>query len=417
MKKSIELLNAKILNPENSDSYSDIKDDEFFSEDLPVCSSIRTISNLDFISGGNGLACLKRGWSLPESNHTWSTGLESEIAIPDCPLDRPFLLSMRLVPFVIEHRYPHQRLQIIVNDKIVFTEKLTSSQTINVIIPITAGLGDQHMAIVFKHPDAVVVSSLLAEDDHRMIAVALSSIRLSLIELDRPPLVLTPAASEDTLADRSVMLDFESLGDNCEFGLVQRRAGADPLSLLRFSAVALNTLEELLQTRFSEMAKREKLRIEAVRLESGDEEYLVHHQFYKLTYHTFTFSSQMNAERVTHREIARLTLATRAMLDHLQTGDRIFVYRTHIGLSDTQIFSLHVLLRKYGPTTLFYVTTATHDHPAGTVEVIADGLMRGYMGSFAPYHDAPSGDDQSWLALCRCAHAYWKATARAPRSE
>jgi len=35
------------------------------------------------------------------------------------------------------------------------------------------------------------------------------------------------------------MLAFQSLGDNCEFGLVQRRGGAEPLELLRFAGIFL----------------------------------------------------------------------------------------------------------------------------------------------------------------------------------
>jgi len=39
------------------------------------------------------------------------------------------------------------------------------------------------------------------------------------------------------LDDRDLVLQFESIGDNCELGLVQRRAGSEPLGLLRFARV------------------------------------------------------------------------------------------------------------------------------------------------------------------------------------
>ena len=38
---------------------------------------------------------------------------------------------------------------------------------------------------------------------------------------------------------RDLMLRFESLGQNCEFGLVQRRCGSEPLGLLRFASTPL----------------------------------------------------------------------------------------------------------------------------------------------------------------------------------
>ncbi len=47
-------------------------------------------------------------------------------------------------------------------------------------------------------------------------------------------LAAVSAVEQITLQD--LMLQFESLGQNCEFGLVQRRAGADPLGLLRFDS-------------------------------------------------------------------------------------------------------------------------------------------------------------------------------------
>lgn len=408
MKKSTKCWNGKIVMPDSFEFIDSTGDHNIPSNYLCLPFSISSHANLEFRSGGNGISCLRQGWSLPEDHFTWSTGVESEIVVPTGGGEGAFLLTISVAPFIVQHRHPQQRLQIIVNEKLAYNGHLTCAQTISVIIPPSAGLAASEMKIVFKHPDAVVVSDFVAANDHRKLAVALSSVRMNLIEPGLSPTALEIPYFEGAPSDRAVMLDFESLGDNCEFGLVQRRAGAEPFSLLRFSAVAPDTLLELLQTRFSQMANREKLQIEAVRLESGDEEYLVHHQFYNLTYHTFTLSSQMKADRVAHRELARLTLATRALLEHLQAADRIFIYRTHKELNEAHLLSLHVLLREYGPTTLLYVTTATADHPAGTVEVIADGLLRGYLGRFAPYDDAHAGDDQSWITLCGRAHAYWK---------
>ena len=43
------------------------------------------------------------------------------------------------------------------------------------------------------------------------------------------------------MEDRELVLHFESIGDNCELGLVQRRAGAEPLGLLRFAGAPLRS--------------------------------------------------------------------------------------------------------------------------------------------------------------------------------
>ena len=40
-------------------------------------------------------------------------------------------------------------------------------------------------------------------------------------------------------SDHDLVLDFESVGDNCELGIFQRRVGAEPLGLLRFAGAPL----------------------------------------------------------------------------------------------------------------------------------------------------------------------------------
>ena len=55
---------------------------------------------------------------------------------------------------------------------------------------------------------------------------------------------------DELLSDRNLALQFESLGDNCELGLVQRRAGVEPLGLLRFAGAPLRRLITALDARF-----------------------------------------------------------------------------------------------------------------------------------------------------------------------
>ena len=65
------------------------------------------------------------------------------------------------------------------------------------------------------------------------------------------------------MSDRELVVHFESLGDNCELGLVQRRAGVEPLGLLRFAGVPLRNLVRGLNARFANIA-------EAWRVRAGD---------------------------------------------------------------------------------------------------------------------------------------------------
>src|ERR1041384_3955367 len=71
---------------------------------------------------------------------------------------------------------------------------------------------------------------------------------------------------------RELMLRFESIGENCEFGLVQRRCGAEPLGLFRFASAPLPKLLAGLGARFEGLSHPDNL---DVQLSQNGREYLV----------------------------------------------------------------------------------------------------------------------------------------------
>ena len=86
---------------------------------------------------------------------------------------------------------------------------------------------------------------------------------------------------ETELSDRDLVLQFESLGDNCELGLVQRRVGAEPLGLLRFSGAPLRNLLRAFAARFEHIADPAH-----VRLQPENGEFMVKLTKYDFTYHS-----------------------------------------------------------------------------------------------------------------------------------
>src|ERR1700728_2334775 len=98
---------------------------------------------------------------------------------------------------------------------------------------------------------------------------------------------------------RDLVLQFESIGDNCEFGLLQRQAGAEPLGLLRFAGVPLRNLLRGLDARFANIADLKHIRINP---EHG--EYMVKLTKYDFTYHAHVLVDDMTAEAL-HRQQCR----------------------------------------------------------------------------------------------------------------
>jgi len=82
---------------------------------------------------------------------------------------------------------------------------------------------------------------------------------------------------------RSLLLGFESLGENCEFGLVQRRFDAEPLGLLRWTYTGPDMLAQLLEFKFENLGNTEDLVLSRARWG----EYFLKDGVYGITFHTW----------------------------------------------------------------------------------------------------------------------------------
>jgi hypothetical protein len=194
------------------------------------------------------------------------------------------------------------------------------------------------------------------------------------------------------------MQRFESLGDNCEFGLVQRRCGAEPTSLLRFSNLELPDLLRGLQTRFDGIGAREQLELSL----SGDinREYIIREKKFGLTSHTWLREGEVDAGRLVAQQTRRLKFLARKLVEDLIDGRKIFVYKRNIPLTEAEILPLYIVLNKYASNTLLWVAPADADHRPGSVDSVLPGLVKGYIDRFAPYEDAHDLTFEVWLELC-----------------
>lgn len=207
------------------------------------------------------------------------------------------------------------------------------------------------------------------------------------------------------LDDRELVLQFESVGDNCELGLVQRRVGAEPLGLLRFAGAPLRNLLRALAARFDRIADPHHLRIH---LENN--EYMV-----KLTKYDFTYHAHVNVNEVEpvtlHRQQCRTVgFLAKKLIEDLENPIKILVFRQNEPLGAGDLVDLRMALSVYGPSVLLWVREACPGHPPGTVEKVDERLLVGYVRRLADREAVPDLDLDTWLVVLRQAHAL------APRS-
>jgi hypothetical protein len=213
-----------------------------------------------------------------------------------------------------------------------------------------------------------------------------------------------------------LMMEFESLGDNCEFGLVQRGAGAEPLGLFRFAGinspvdVRLERLVAALDGELAGLGSPENVSVELAGAE-GRREFMVRESAYDLLYHTFLREGEIEPEELHKRESLRLQFLKRKLLQDLKNGEKIWVWKSNLRITLDRIERLVAALRRRGPNTLLWVVEADHDHPSGSVERGGDGLLRGYVEKLAPYEAAADISAQGWLEMCQAAYNFLKPAA------
>jgi Glycosyltransferase 61 len=202
-----------------------------------------------------------------------------------------------------------------------------------------------------------------------------------------------------------ILSRFEALGDNCEFGLVQRMGGIEPLGLLRFAGFfipieqRLNRLIEALERDFSGLGDLETLHI-TLEGRIGHKEYIVRESAYGLMYHTFLSEKDGDIDTVRRRQSTHLRFLRRKLLDDMVEASKIFVWKTNIEQSSIDTLRLFEALQRFGNSRLLWVTQGAHAQSTGTVEQLAPGLLHGYVDRFAPYNNAPDISFEAWLMVC-----------------
>ena len=201
-----------------------------------------------------------------------------------------------------------------------------------------------------------------------------------------------------------LMLAFESLGDNCEFGLVQRHAGVEPLGLLRFAGISLEKLIVALQARFEGLGTPDTVMVYLAGEAGHRREFMVHETWLDVRYHTFIHEGDIGEGELREREVRRLGFLRRKMLADLAAGEKIWVWRELDLTKPDRLQPLMDLLRSLGPNRLLWVVAADDSHPPGTIERLDSDLIKGYVERLAPYENAADISPQSWFEVCESAY-------------
>jgi len=199
------------------------------------------------------------------------------------------------------------------------------------------------------------------------------------------------------------MQQFESLGENCDLGVVQRAVGLEAFGLFRFAACDAAGVAALVRTRFAPLCVPGDLWLDVV---GPEREYWVKSKSSSFEAHTNRHADRDAATVVLQGEIEKASHLTARLLRDLSRGSKLCVFK---GRSDLHtIRDLASALQAHGPNCLLWVKVADGERAPGIVERDSSELLLGYVSHYGTYDGAPSLPVEEWVAMCANAYRLWR---------
>lgn len=391
---------------------------------------IEIAAQYSFGEEGSARPFMREGWSHRERDFTWTEGTSSRIVLPYEAGSGQVVLEISLNPLLHQPMLRRQRLVISVNGHDIGDETLTGECTLSLHVPAHALADAACMDVQLQCPTAVVPAVLAVSPDDRQLGVAVhellvfrTALRPPFTPRYRAPLPLpVPGGGWENAVRGLTGLDipdlatrFESIGHNCEFGLVQRSMGAEVLGLLRFGGIAVRRLIEGLDLGFEGLeAPGNLLTYIADASIDGDptlREFIVRDRRYGTNFHTDMYEGRTDAATVVQIFERHFAFLRRRFVEDLASGQKIFVFQHPAARSVVQVRAILNLLRSHGPNALLFVTD-DGSLPTGAVEQIEEDLFHGVLARLAPAQDVLRFDLASWVSVCANAYRLWRESGR-----
>jgi hypothetical protein len=214
----------------------------------------------------------------------------------------------------------------------------------------------------------------------------------------------SPSSSPASCYDVPCLLQlFESLGENCDLGVVQRAVGLEPFGLFRFAACDASGVAALLRARFEPLCVAGDLWLDVV---GAEREYWLKSRSSRFEAHTNRYADRDAAAVVLQGEIEKMRYLTAHLLQDLSQGRKLCVFK---GPSDlATIREVAAALQAHGPNCLLWVKVADLEHAPGSVQRDSEVLLLGYVSHYGTYDGAPSLPVEEWVAMCANAYRLWR---------
>jgi hypothetical protein len=173
---------------------------------------------------------------------------------------------------------------------------------------------------------------------------------------------------------------FESCGANCELGFVQRRSGAEPLSLFRWTFVSPEKLIEMLACDLEGYERPDIYTLHG----DTQREFILWESLFGTKSHTGVYDGDIPKDEFLDRLIRRQAFLKRKFLADAAQGRKIFTYKGNDPLTEEQMAGIEAQLRRLGVRHVLFVMPTQEPGKAGTVSIVSPVRAVAYLSSVMP---------------------------------
>ena len=222
-----------------------------------------------------------------------------------------------------------------------------------------------------------------------------------------PVVPSSPAAADQS--QRDLVLRFESIGENCELGFVQRHFGAEPLGVFRWAGISYGALIDALGSRLEGIGDPQQTDL---LINPNNNEYYTQDRRYGMSMHTFILQGGASSNSVKNKMCRRLVYLREKLIEDFADPSKIFVFNSASPLTDEDLMRLRRALDAYGATPLLHV--APHPHmPPGAVAPASERVWRASLGRTGYDGRVWNVEFESWEKICALAAELCGAHAEA----
>lgn len=219
------------------------------------------------------------------------------------------------------------------------------------------------------------------------------------------------AQTQNRPADLDLLTRVQSMGFDCEFGLLQRQHGFEPLSLLRWTGSRISGLIQALEQDFDGIGDPGRSAIEV----RGGEYIFGSYEYFMIT-HTFVRQGMADQESLFEKLCIRMSYLKRKLLEDLEEGGQVLLYKAPPDVEDEALEQLHAALQRHNENFLLVAKVHDFDDDRHFIEQPKDGMIVAFRPPAATRLDNWTAATESWLTLLRMSLDRFKPSGRHDRS-